>query len=81
MEMDDAPKIIDTQLVAMASNGDLNAIKYYNDLVGRGPNDKKAVDAMQFSKIVLEAVMKHVNPEQLKAISAEIELASKAINP
>lgn len=79
LELDDAPQLVDTQLVAMASNGDLNAIKYYNDLVGRGPNDKKAVDAMQFSKIVLEAVMKHVNPEQLKAISAEIELASKGI--
>lgn len=79
LEMEDANEAIDVQLVSMAQNGDLNAIKYYKDLVGRGPNDRKAVDAMEFSRVVLEAVMKNVTPDQLKAISAEIELASKAI--
>lgn len=76
-EREDAADNVDIQLISMAQNGNLNAIKYYNDLVGRGPNDKKAVDAMQFSKIILESVMKHVTPEQLKAISAEVEFASK----
>ena len=79
IEREDASETIDLQLISLASNGDLNAIKYYNDLVGRGPNDKKAVDAVQFSKIILESVMKHVSPEQLKAISAEVEFASKQL--
>jgi len=79
IEREDASETVDLQLISMASNGDLNAIKYYNDLVGRGPNDKKAVDAVQFSKIILESVMKHVSPEQLKAISAEVEFASKQL--
>jgi hypothetical protein len=78
-EREDAAEHVDIQLISMAQNGNLKAIQYYNELVGRGPNDKKAVDAMQFSKIVLESVMKHVNADQLKAISAEIELASKQL--
>lgn len=80
LERQDAAEMVDVQLISMAQNGDLNAIKYFNDLVGRGPNDRKAVDSMQFSKIVLEAVMKHVSdPQILKSISAEIELASKQL--
>ena len=79
LEREDAADMVDIQLISMAQSGDLNAIKYFNDLVGRGPNDKKAVDAMQFSKIVLEAVMKHVSADQLKAISAEVELAAKQL--
>lgn len=69
----------DVQLAQMAQNGDLNSIKYLNEMIGRGPNDRKAVDAMQFARIVLEAVQKHVDPNQARAISAEIELASKQL--
>lgn len=80
IELSDAANTVDLALIAKAQSGDLRAIVYYNDLVGRGPNDKKAVDSMQFSKIVLEAVMKHVkNPDTLKAISADIEIASKQL--
>ena len=80
IELSDAANAVDLALVSKAQSGDLRAIMYYNDLVGRGPNDKKAVDAMQFAKIVLEAVMKiEKDPEKLKAISAEIELASKQL--
>lgn len=80
IELSDAANVVDLALISKAQSGDLRAIMYYNDLVGRGPNDKKAVDAMQFAKIVLEAVMKHEkDPEKLKAISAEIELASKQL--
>lgn len=70
---------VDVQLASMAQNGDLNSIKYLNEMVGRGPNNRKAVDAIQFARIVLEAVQKNVNPDQARAISAEIELASKQL--
>ena len=80
VERQDATDMVDLALISKAQSGDLRAIMYFNDLVGRGPNDKKAVDAMQFSKVVLEAVMRNVkNPETLKAISAEIEIASKQL--
>lgn len=80
LELSDAANAVDLALISKAQSGDLRAIMYFNDLVGRGPNDKKAVDSMQFAKIVLEAVMKHeTDPNKLKAISAEIELASKQI--
>lgn len=80
IELSDAANAVDLALISKAQSGDLRAIMYYNDLVGRGPDDKKAVDSMQFAKIVLEAVMKHEkDPAKLKAISAEIELASKQI--
>jgi len=69
----------DVQLAQMAQNGDLKSIIYMNDLIGRGPNNKKAVDAISFARIVLEAVQKNVSPDQARAISAEIELASKQL--
>ena len=69
----------DVQLASLAENGDLKSIIYLNEMVGRGPNNRKAVDAIQFARIVLEAVQKNVNPEQARAISAEIELASKQL--
>jgi hypothetical protein len=69
----------DVQLAQMAQNGDLAAIKYLNEMVGRGPNDRKAIDAIQFARIVLEAVQKNVSPDQARAISAEIELVSRQL--
>lgn len=77
--LSDAIGNADTQLAQMAQNGDLKSIIYMNELIGRGPNNRKAVDAIQFARIVLEAVQKNVNPEQARAISAEIELASKQL--
>lgn len=77
--LQDAIPMADVQLASLAQNGDLKAIVYLNEMVGRGPNNKKAVDAVAFARIVLEAVQKNVSPEQAKAISAEIELASKTI--
>jgi len=80
VERQDAADMVDLALIAKAQSGDLRAIMYFNDLVGRGPNDKKAVDAMQFSKVVLEAVMQVVkDPAMLKEISARIEIASKQL--
>lgn len=70
---------VDVQLASLAQNGDLKSIIYFNEMVGRGPNNRKAVDAIQFARIVLEAVQKNVNPDQARAISAEIELASKQL--
>lgn len=75
----DAIGLADVQLASMAQNGNLNAIKYLNDMTGRGPNDRKAVDAMAFARIVLEVVQQHVTTEQAKAISAGIDLASKQL--
>lgn len=69
----------DVQLAQLAQNGDLNAIKYFNEMLGRGPNDKKAVDAMAFAKIILEVVQRHVNQDQALAIAAEIGLEAKKI--
>lgn len=69
----------DVQLAQLAQNGDLKAIIYLNEMIGRGPNQRKAVDAIQFARIVLEAVQKNVSPDQARAISAEIELASKQL--
>ena len=77
--LSDAVSQADVQLAQLAQNGDLKAIQYLNDMIGRGPNNRKAVDAMQFARIVLEAVQRQVSPEQAQAISAEIELASKQL--
>lgn len=75
----DAIGMADVQLASMAQNGNLNAIKYLNDMTGRGPNDRKAVDAMAFARIVLEVVQQHVTAEQAREISAGIDLASKQL--
>jgi hypothetical protein len=75
----DAIEHADVQLAQMASNGDLKAIQYLNDMIGRGPNNRKAVDAIQFARIILESVQKHVSPDQARAISAEVELATKQL--
>jgi len=75
----DAIEHADVQLAQMATNGDLKAIQYLNDMVGRGPNNRKAVDAIQFARIILESVQRHVSPDQARAISAEVELASKQL--
>lgn len=77
--LSDAVSQSDVQLAQLAQNGDLKAIVYLNEMIGRGPNNRKAVDAIQFARIVLEAVQKHVNPEQARAISSEIELASQQL--
>lgn len=77
--LSDAVGNADVQLAQMAQNGDLKSIIYMNEMIGRGPNNRKAVDAIQFARIVLESVQKHVNIDQAKAISAEIELASKQL--
>lgn len=77
--LSDAVEHADVQLAQMAVNGDLKAIQYLNDMVGRGPNNRKAVDAIQFARIVLEAVQRHVSPDQARSISSEIELASKQL--
>lgn len=75
----DAVENTDVQLAQLAQNGDLNAIKYFNEMLGRGPNDRKAVDAMQFAKIILDVVQRHVNQDQARAIAAEIGLEAKKI--
>lgn len=78
--LQDAIEMADVQLAAMAQNGNLNGIKYLNEMVGRAPDDKKAVDAMEFAKVILETVQKHVkDPETIKAIAIDIEFASQAI--
>lgn len=77
--LNDAVAHADVQLAQLAQNGDLKAIQYLNDMIGRGPNNRKAVDAIQFARIVLEAVQRHVSPDQARSISAEIELASKQL--
>lgn len=72
-----AAENIDIVLTSKAQAGDLNAIKYWNELMGRGPNSNKDVDAAKFSRLVLEAVMRHCSKDQITAIAADIELASK----
>ena len=68
---------VDIALAAKAASGDLKAIQYFNDLMGRGPDSRKEVDAIAFSRTVLEAVMRHCTKEQISAIASEIELATK----
>lgn len=77
--MTDAIENTDVQLAVMAQNGDLNAIKYFNELMGRAPDDKKAVDAMAFAKLILEVVQRNVDKEQALAISSEIGLLAKQL--
>lgn len=77
--MTDAIENTDVQLAVMAQNGDLNAIKYFNELLGRAPDDKKAVDAMSFAKLILEVVQRNVNSDQALAISTEIGLLAKQL--
>lgn len=73
-----AKENVDMALIDLAVNDkNLNAIQYYNELLGRGPKSNNNVDAVKFSRVVLEAVMKYCTPEQLNSISAEIEIASK----
>ena len=76
-EMILAKENVDIALTKAASNGDLKAIQYYNELMGRGPNSKKDVDAIAFSRLVLEAVMRHCTKDQIAAISTDIEFAAK----
>ena len=76
-EMHLAKENVDVALTQMAQNGNLKAIQYFNDLMGRGPDSRKEVDAIAFSRTVLEAVMRHCTKEQITAIASEIELATK----
>lgn len=75
--MRDAVENTDVQLAVMAQNGDLRAIQYFNELMGRAPDDKKAVDAMAFAKLILEVVQRQVTPAQALAISSEVGLLAK----
>jgi len=77
--LNDSVLLADVQLASLAQNGDLKAIQYLNEMVGRGPNNKKAVDAVAFARIILESVMRRVrDPQIIKEISADIELAAKS---
>lgn len=78
-EMHNAAEDLDVMLLSLAKNGDLKALQYTNELMGRGPKNQEAVNAQRFVQVVLEAVMRHATEEQMRAISAEIELASKQI--
>lgn len=75
----DAIENSDVQLAQLAQNGDLNAIKYLNEMVGRSPNDSKAVDAMQFAKVILDVVQRVVNESQAREIATLISIESKKI--
>lgn len=77
--MENAISNADIQLAVMAQNGDLPAIKYFNELMGRAPDDKKAVDAMAFAKLMLEVVQRNVSQDQALAISTEIGLLAKQL--
>ena len=76
-ELQDAAEHLDVQLLSMAQNGNLKAIQYANELMGRGPNNKQNVDAQKFVQLVLESIMRHCSTEQIQAIHADLELASK----
>ena len=76
-ELKDAAETLDVQLLSQAANGNLKAIQYANELMGRGPNNKQNVDAQKFVQLVLESIMRHCSTEQIQAIHADLELASK----
>ena len=76
-ELTDMAEALDVQLMSKAVNGDLKAIQYANELMGRGPNNKQNVDAQKFVQLVLESIMRHCSTEQIQAIHADLELASQ----
>lgn len=59
-----------TQAVA---KGDVNAIKFYYEVTGEYRRDDSLPDVRVMMIRVLEAVQKHVSPEQLAAISGEFD--------
>jgi Helix-turn-helix of insertion element transposase len=70
-----------TALVDSVRSGDVQAIKYYNELTGRFSS--KSVGEMNvqyFMAKVLEVIQRHCDPDTMRLIAAEFEVISNPSN-
>lgn len=76
--LDNSLSDVNTGLVKRASNGDVNAIKFYYEITGRyNPNDQKTLDVMQVLNGVIEVIQKYVtDPVALEGIAAGISMVA-----
>lgn len=66
-----------TALLAKVQSGDVNAVKFFFEMTGRyNPNYESTVNLQQLLSKFVEIVQKHIhNPDQLKAIAADLQMA------
>lgn len=70
-------------LADKAANGDINAIKYMNELTGeyRPHQQEQNMNGQEMVRVVLAAIQSHVkDPEVLMAIQRDIRFQAEAIN-